>query len=94
MLFAAFGQHPYGYYTLLRWVVTASAVLIMVIAWQSTSQWAIWPFLVIAILFNPLAPIYMSRESWRPIDILGGLAFLAAAGVLQRKPHPDRPSAG
>lgn len=81
LLLVALGDHPYGYYTFLRWAVTSAAVLVAVVAQRSTSQWATWPFAGIAILFNPIAPVYMSRQSWRPIDIICAIGFLASLKI-------------
>lgn len=69
------GHHPYGYYTFLRWAVTVAAIVVAATSWKSPSQWVAWPFVAIAILFNPIAPVYMSRQSWRPIDIISAIAF-------------------
>ena len=41
-----------------------------------------WLFVGIALLFNPLAPVYLDRGTWRPLDIACGLAFLAVAAGL------------
>lgn len=81
LLFIALGQHPYSYYTFLRWAVTVAAIAVAVAASKSQSQWVTWPFVGIAILFNPIAPIYMSRDSWRPIDVICAIAFAASLKV-------------
>lgn len=33
-------------------------------------------FAAIAVLFNPVAPIYLNREIWLILDILAGLIML------------------
>ena len=33
-------------------------------------------FCIIAVLFNPLAPIHMERESWRIVDGIAGFLVL------------------
>jgi hypothetical protein len=86
MLIVALGQHPYGYYTFLRWSVTVAALVVAWVAWNSTAQWATWLFVGIAILFNPLAPVYLTRDQWRPIDIVAAVCFLGSL-ALQRKPQ-------
>jgi hypothetical protein len=84
LLFLAVGDHPYGYYTFLRWVVCVAGLVVAWVAWHSDRQWATWPFVGIAILFNPLAPVYLHRSTWRPIDIACGVAFLASLGIRRR----------
>lgn len=38
------------------------------------SGWA-WVFGIIALLFNPIIPVHLSREIWAPIDIMAALIF-------------------
>lgn len=42
-------------------------------------MWAIVMFGVIALLFNPIVPVHLSRSIWSPIDIAAAVAFIAAA---------------
>lgn len=79
---AVFIQWPYGYYQILRFVVCGSAAYIAYLAYETKKNWAVWMFGAIALLFNPLVPIHLSREIWQPIDIIvagiffGGIVFL------------------
>ncbi|MEK7552877.1 MAG: DUF6804 family protein [Patescibacteria group bacterium] len=69
---------PYGFFTLLRFVVCASTIFL---AWRSyktnKTNWS-WAFVFVAILFNPLIPVHLSRDTWVIIDIVVGL-FLTAS---------------
>ena len=56
----ALGPWPYGYYTLLRWVVCISALMVVYRASHVDRPWAVWTFGLVALLFNPLVPIYLS----------------------------------
>lgn len=38
-----------------------------------------WILLGIAVLFNPLIPIHLSRAAWMPIDIITGGYFIFLA---------------
>lgn len=84
MLFAAIAKWPYGYYVLLRWVVCAVGVLLVVLEVGYERRWALWPFALIALLFNPLVPVYLTREIWLPIDVVAGALFVVAALALAR----------
>jgi hypothetical protein len=64
---------PYGFYTLLRLVVTICAVVIAYYHWQSGGKGVAFAMGFIALLFNPLTPVYLTREIWAPIDL--GLAM-------------------
>jgi hypothetical protein len=76
LLFWAFSKHPYGYFTLLRWVVCAAAVYT---AYVSTTvnrvPWA-WVFGFIALLFNPLILVRIDRATWAYLDVAVGILFL------------------
>jgi len=82
MLLLALAPWPYGYYQLLRFVVCGVSVYIAFMAYNWQKLWATWVFGFIAILFNPLIPIHLSREIWQPIDVVCGILFLVIAIIL------------
>lgn len=88
LLVVALGHHPYGFYTFLRWVVCLTAILVVWVAWNSTHSWVGWPFAGVAILFNPLAPVYLHRSTWRPIDIACAIAFVGSVSLRRSTPEP------
>ena len=77
MLFAALAPLPIGFYTLLRMIVTLTAVLLLVNYYKNNKiEWTI-TFGIIALIFNPLIPIYLGDKSvWMPIDLLAGILFI------------------
>ena len=84
MLFAAVGSLPYQYYTVLRIVVSVACVYMVFSAYRCCNNPAIILFISIAVLFNPLFPISLSRSLWLPIDIISGILFLASAFMLKK----------
>jgi hypothetical protein len=76
MLFISLGQWPYGYFILLRWIVTVGAIIVTINAFDKDIDWAKVSFIIIGILFNPIAPIHLSREIWIPLDIIVGIIFI------------------
>lgn len=59
---------PYGFYTFLRIAVTITGIIAALGFYKNDDR--IWPvFVGIAILFNPLIPIYLTREIWFFIDL-------------------------
>jgi hypothetical protein len=69
--------HPYSYYTMLRWLACSAAV---VLVWRGLIQglkWA-WALVPLAILFNPIAPIHFSRETWQTLDIAAAVVMVLA----------------
>jgi TPR repeat protein len=80
LLVAAVGKHPYGFYMVLRLVVTVGAVYW---AWRvyKTGQRAwTWIFVAVALLLNPFLPIRMQRAQWQPIDLCLGILLIAWSG--------------
>ena len=80
MLFLGmFSGWPYGYYTLLRLVVFIVSGLIAVAAYKMQRHvWTISAGLI-ALLFNPFAPIHFNKATWRVIDFVLAVLFLVFA---------------
>lgn len=98
MLFFALGDLPYGYYTLLRWVVLIAALLCLyVIIEDGVKDWfdmaLVGTFGAIALLFNPILPVYLSRQVWRLPDLMAGVLFILSSYILVRKPTVPASSA-
>lgn len=74
-LFAAVLNLPIEYYSVLRIVVCIGSVLVIISLFKKNT-WAV-VFAVIAVLFNPIIPVYLYLKSyWIPIDIISGILFL------------------
>ena len=77
LLFVACFNLPIQYYTLLRIVVTLGAFCVLFKEFQKDVSLIGISFIVIAIFFNPIIPIYLYKKShWIPLDIISGLLFL------------------
>ena len=71
---------PYSFYIFLRYFITISSLLViyrlflkacLIIELETTVG-----MIVVAILYNPIFPIYLSKEMWLPINfITSGLYF-------------------
>jgi len=85
MLLVALTSLPYGYYTVLRWVVTIIAAISAFDAYsKEKAPWA-WAFGGIMILFNPFVPIHLNRGIWTPIEIVTAMIFLTSIGAVKCK---------
>jgi len=83
LLIVALGSHPYGYYTFLRWVVCIARGLVVYQASQARGQeWAVWVFGVIVVLWNPLVPVHLGRETWAILDVVAAILFGIGAAEL------------
>lgn len=78
MLLLALGSWEYSFYQILRVVVCGASIFL---AWHlfDTKKvgWA-WVFVVTGILFNPIAPIYLARETWQTIDFIAAILFFSS----------------
>ena len=84
MLLGALADLPYGYYQLLRFVVCGVSVYVVYTAYTWQKMWVVWLFGFIALLFNPLAPIHLSRELWQPIDFICAMLFIYVLLALKK----------
>lgn len=80
MLLLTFFDWPYGYYTLLRIVVTGIAIYYAYYLYEIVKErnfW-FWSLVVIAILFNPIIPIYLyDKTIWGFIDVIVAIFFIS-----------------
>ena len=80
LVIAAFMHLPYFFYVLLRVLIcTASAYLSTKRYKERRIPW-VWTFGVIALLFNPVFPVRMTRADWQVVNILVA-AFLAGWAI-------------
>ena len=86
MLAVAVLPLPYGYYQLLRLVVTGVFAWAAVVAFQRSSAGHGFGFAVLALLFNPLLPVYLSKALWVPIDLGAALALVMSRRVIGAGP--------
>lgn len=75
LLIIAVAPLPYGYYTFLRLVACGTFGFAAAIAYLKRYSVLPWIYGSLAILFNPFAPIFLTRDIWFFIDI-GAATFL------------------
>jgi len=64
---------PYGFFTLLRLVVSGTTAYLTWLAYRIEKQTWSWIFGFIALVFNPLIPLHLGRGLWKVIDLLVGV---------------------
>lgn len=83
LLGAAMFAMPYGFYTLLRlWLCVVGGLLCYRWVARSLPAWVGVGGLLCAVLYNPLVPVYLSRDIWLWINIVS-LVFMLVV-VLSR----------
>lgn len=81
LLLAVLPIMPYGYYILLRLAVCGVSGYIAYQLREFKGK-QFWFFVGVAILFNPIFIVALSRLVWLPIDIILAVIFLKMAKKL------------
>lgn len=85
LLFWAVARHTYDYFTILRLVSCAVTSYCGYLAYAQKAVGWVWVMGAIAVLFNPLVPVTLSRQTWMPIDIATGLVLLISIWFVQER---------
>lgn len=82
LLLAAILPLPYGFYTFLRLTVFLGSMFLAHTFYKQDRLNIVLLLAGIAILFNPILPVYLSRELWLPIDIVSAVIFFFVGNKL------------
>ncbi len=66
----------YNYYMVLRAVVFVVAGYGAYTAFKLQDKAWLWTFALIAVLFNPIIVVHLTRQIWLPINLITGIALL------------------
>jgi hypothetical protein len=82
LLLLATARMPYGYYTVTRIAVAGFACFLALVGWEDSVISRMWSAILgcVAVLFNPIIPIYLSRTAWHAFDI--GVAIILTAHLV------------
>lgn len=69
LLWALVPSNPYGYYSVMRWIVCATFIYIAMKSHEQQRQVWIWVWGVLAGIYNPIFPVRATREFWEIINI-------------------------
>jgi len=67
---------PYAYYQFTRISVFGLLCYLIYVYYQEKKMMILIPFILCAILFNPLVKISFNRHQWQNIDLIIGIAFI------------------
>lgn len=85
LFFAQMDGLPYGYFTVLRFVVTSVSLYLSYNIYQENKEsLLIWAFGLIAVLFNPIIPVFLERSQWKTIDLIVGIFFVASIFLIKK----------
>ena len=77
LIIAPILSFPYGFYTLLRLIVSTTAGFIIYHSYKGAggvNEISII-FALILILYNPIIPVHLSREIWMPINFITSVVY-------------------
>lgn len=84
LVFAAVEKQPDSFYTLVRWVCCAVFAYSAVTSFQMKRLLWLCIFGVLAVLFNPISPFGLDRNSWIVADWFS-IGAMVIAAVIYRK---------
>lgn len=86
LFIALFEGLPYGYFTLLRFIVcVVGAYLAYEIYEENKESLWVWAFGLVVVLFNPIIIIHLQREQWWIIDLIVGIFFVLSIFLIKTK---------
>lgn len=83
LILSVIGRWPYGFYTLLRIIVFGTTVYLSWLAYRNEKQSWAWVFGFIALIFNPLIPLYLDRDLWKAIDLIVAVFLMVSSFVFK-----------
>ena len=66
---------PFAYFQITNWVVVGAAVTTAHDAWKKKNELMMWIFIAVAVMFNPLAPLYLTPLIWQVADVVVAMLF-------------------
>ena len=92
MLLAALVSHfnvlfvmPSAYYQLMNWAVVGAALMIVWQSYKISKPLPMWLFVLVAVVFNPIAPIYLTKFAWQIADIIVVVLFAVSFFLMKEK---------
>ncbi len=91
MLLMALGDLPYRFYSLLPWVVCGASLLLVFHECELRGKASVWmAFLTgLAVLFNPVFQVSLSRREWMPIDVASSILLMIHYLICERLATTD-----
>lgn len=82
---------PYGYYSVMRWVVCALCAWLAVDAYRTGHESWAWCWGVLAGIYNPVLPVHANRAVWTVVNIV---TIIVVATYASRKSAVEKGVAG
>jgi len=90
MLLIGAAPMPYGYYGLLRMIATVAFIWAAYTSFEQDRPLLPWILAALALLFNPLIPIHLTKSIWAIVDVASAVFLVAVSWFLGKDPK-ERP---
>jgi hypothetical protein len=78
---------PFAYFQIMNWIVVIAALTTAWAARKEKNDVLAWVFVFVAVIFNPLAPLYFTPVMWQIADMIVALLFIATFFLKKNPPH-------
>lgn len=85
LLVALNPDNPYGYYTLLRWVVCGIFAYLAFVALEKEKTEWVWTLGIVAAVYNPFIKMHLGRELWSVVNLVTIVIGVASIAKLKGK---------
>ena len=69
MILALAPAMPYGYYSVMRWIVSGLCVWLAALSYRESRELWTWAWGILAGIYNPIVPIHSTREIWSIVNL-------------------------
>jgi hypothetical protein len=76
---------PFAYYQYLNWAVLGAGLMLSRQANMQDRDFFVWLGILIAVTFNPFAPMYFRSDIWIIVDLVTIALFIFSMFVLKPK---------
>ena len=85
LLFACLLDMHYGYYQFVRFAALIVFALLAYQANQQSSQFEMYIYFGLALLFQPFFKITLGRELWNVVDVIVAIGLIASIFINSKK---------
>lgn len=81
ILFISIAELPYGFYAIMRIIVPLMSAIYLFFSYMLKDKLDLMliPNILIVILWNPILPVYMDKETWVVLDAIAGISQVIIA---------------
>lgn len=80
--------NPYGFYILLRIVITGYAIYLAALLWKVDQTGWLWCVIVLAAVYNPIVRVHLTREIWSVINVATIVILIMAMRTVRTSTCP------